>query len=106
MKSAIQILIFLLLYGFTSAKMSSKLRKQLQNSEINYNGKIVKIDRIIEMIFICTFSGVIIYSYGRQAEEFQTSWNHFNLSVNVSYSFINTTFEKHPKSLILQHFHF
>ena len=68
MKSIIRILILLLFFNeFTSAKMSTKLRKQLQNSVVNY-------------------SGVVIYSYGRQAEEFQTSSNHFNLSINVSSS--------------------
>ena len=67
MKSIIRIFVFLLFNVFTSAKMSTKLRKQLQNSVVNY-------------------SGVVIYSYGRQAEEFQTSSNHFNLSINVSCS--------------------
>ena len=67
MKSIIRIFVFLLFNVFTSAKMSTKLRKQLQNSVVNY-------------------SGVVIYSYGRQAEEFQTSSNHFNLSINVSSS--------------------
>ena len=67
MKSIIRIFVFLLFNVFTSAKMSTKLRKQLQNSVVDY-------------------SGVVIYSYGRQAEEFQTSSNHFNLSINVSSS--------------------
>ena len=78
MKSIIRIFVFLLFNVFTSAKMSTKLRKQLQNSVVNY-------------------SGVVIYSYGRQAEEFQTSSNHFNLSINVSCSItflaIKTFFE-------------
>ena len=78
MKSIIRIFVFLLFNVFTSAKMSTKLRKQLQNSVVDY-------------------SGVVIYSYGRQAEEFQTSSNHFNLSINVSCSItflaIKTFFE-------------
>ena len=86
MESTSGILFILLFFGFTNAKMSSKLRKQLQTSDINYNGKNLKLDGERLELMKCFFSGVLIYSYGPQSSEFQLSSNHYNLTIKVSFS--------------------